>query len=89
MFGLDNAIVERPLDDMPKDKWVELTLTYDGSSKADGVKLYCEGTELLTEAINDNLYQDIIFNVNQNPADPGLEIGAIWRGKGIGVEKSR
>ncbi|MGF1558001.1 MAG: DUF1553 domain-containing protein [Flavobacteriaceae bacterium] len=88
----DNAIVERSLEDMPKDKWVQLTLTYDGSSKAAGVKIYREGLELKTEIINDNLYKDIVFNIDQNsrtanPADPGLQIGAIWRGKGIGGGK--
>ncbi len=89
----DNAIVERSLENLPKDQWVQLTLTYDGASKADGVKIYCNGKELKTEVVNDNLYKDIIFNsvedfVYKNPIEPGLQIGAIWRGKGIGGAKA-
>ncbi|WP_273565479.1 DUF1549 domain-containing protein [Maribacter halichondriae] len=82
----DNAIVERSMDDIPKNQWVQLTMTYDGSSSADGVKIYQNGTELKTEVVNDNLYKDIIFNsyedyIYKNPIEPGLQIGAIWRGK--------
>ena len=88
----ENAIVKRSLNDIPKDQWVQLLLTYDGSSKADGVKIYCNGKALTAEAINDNLYKDIIFNtyediINKNVNEPGLQIGAIWRGKGIGGAK--
>ncbi len=89
----DNAIVERSLEDIPKDKWVQLTMTYDGSSKASGVKIFRDGMELETEVVNDNLYKDIIFNsyedyIHKNPIEPGLQIGAIWRGKGIGGGKA-
>jgi len=85
----DNAIVERTLNDVPKDQWVQLTMTYDGSSKAGGLKVYVDGAEQKTEVINDNLYKDIIFNsyedkIYKQPIEPGLQIGAIWRGKGIG-----
>lgn len=89
----DNAIVERTLNEMPKNKWVQLTMTYDGSSKADGVKIYLDGEEQKTTIVNDNLYKDIIFNsytdiIYKNPIEPGLQIGAIWRGKGIGGGKA-
>jgi len=89
----DNAIVERTLDDIPKDRWVQLTMTYDGSSKADGLKVFVDGTEEKTEDINDNLYKDIIFGnyedyIYDQPIEPGLQIGAIWRGKGIGGAKA-
>ncbi len=89
----DNAIVERTLEDVPKDRWVQLTMTYDGSSQASGLKVFVDGIEKKTEVINDNLYKDIIFgnyedNVHDQPNEAGLQIGAIWRGKGIGGAKA-
>ncbi|MEM7380966.1 MAG: DUF1553 domain-containing protein [Bacteroidota bacterium] len=85
----DNAIVEETLQDIPKEQWVQLTMTYDGSSRADGLKLYMDGKEMKTKVGIDNLYKDIIFNdyediIYEKPQEPGLQIGARWRGKGIG-----
>ncbi len=85
----DNAIVEHTLEDVPKEKWIQLTMSYDGSSKAYGLKLYLDGVELVTKIVIDNLYKDIVFNSKAHtlrgvPKDPGLQIGARWRGKGIG-----
>ena len=85
----DNAIVELSTKEIPKNKWVQLTMTYDGSSTASGLKLYMDGDELEMEVSVDNLYKDIIFNAYEDfiysqPIEPGLQIGARWRGKGIG-----
>lgn len=86
----DNAIVVESLEDMPKEKWVQLTMTYDGSSKADGVSIYMDGKKLKTQTHFDNLYKDIVFHGlrlygKESPRlEPGLRIGAVWRGKGIG-----
>lgn len=85
----DNAIVEFSKKEVPKNKWVQLTMTYDGSSKGNGLKIYMDGEELETEVTVDNLYKDIVFNAYEDfiynqPIEPGLAIGARWRGKGIG-----
>ena len=40
-----------------------------------------DGKELKTNIEVDNLYKDIIY---KNDKEPGLQIGARWRGKGIG-----
>ncbi|MRI00160.1 DUF1553 domain-containing protein [Kriegella sp. EG-1] len=85
----DNAIVELSTKEIPKDKWIQITMTYDGSSKANGLKIFMNGEELKTEISVDNLYKDIIFNayedfIYKHPIEPGLQIGARWRGKGIG-----
>ena len=85
----DNAIVVESLDNLPKEKWVQLTMTYDGSSKANGVSIYLDGEKLQTKIVFDNLYKDIVFNglrlygASSPPLEPGLRIGAVWRGKGI------
>ncbi|PKB43518.1 concanavalin A-like lectin/glucanase superfamily protein [Cellulophaga sp. RHA19] len=85
----DNAIVVESLNNVPKDKWVQLTMTYDGSSKAKGVAIYVDGEKQQTKAVFDNLYKDIIFHEirlygpKSEKLEPGLRIGAVWRGKGI------
>ncbi len=84
----DNAIVVQSLKEIPKETWVQLTMTYDGSSKAKGVHIYMDGEKLETETIFDNLYKDIIFNglvtyLYDYPFEPGIRVGAIWRGKGL------
>ncbi len=80
-FWPDNAIVEISTQEIPKNKWLQLTMTYDGSSKAKGLKIYLNGKELETHTKVDNLYKDIIY---KHATEPGLQIGARWRGKGIG-----
>ncbi|WP_298536820.1 DUF1553 domain-containing protein [uncultured Algibacter sp.] len=85
----DNAIVVESLRDIPKERWVQLTMTYDGSSTARGVGIYMDGEKLQIKTNFDNLYKDIIFHGlrlygKESPRlEPGLRIGAIWRGKGI------
>jgi hypothetical protein len=85
----DNAIVVESLKEIPKEQWVQLTMTYNGSSKANGVSIYMDGEKLETKTAFDNLYKDIIFNGlrlygKKSPRlEPGLRIGAVWRGKGI------
>ncbi|MDO6516993.1 DUF1553 domain-containing protein [Zobellia uliginosa] len=85
----DNSMVVESLKEIPKEQWVQLTLTYDGSSKANGIGIYMDGEKLETKTTFDNLYKDIVFNNMKNyiykeTVEPGLRIGAIWRGKGIG-----
>ncbi|MEL7162367.1 MAG: DUF1553 domain-containing protein, partial [Bacteroidota bacterium] len=83
-----NSIVEHALTEVPRDQWIHLAMTYDGSSDAAGLRLYLNGRELPTEVKNNDLTRDIIFNDMTDPIykdviEPGLQIGARWRGKGI------
>ncbi len=84
-----NAIIEESVAKVPKGEWIQLTMTYDGSSMASGLKVFLNGTALKTHTVVDNLYKDILFNsdaygTKEVPRDPGLQMGARWRGKGIG-----
>ncbi len=81
----DNAIIEYG-PDLPRNQWLHLTMTYDGSSKASGLKVYLNAKEIETTIDVDNLYKDIFFISDKERKDkePGLQVGARWRGKGIG-----
>ncbi len=83
-----NSIVEFARTEVPRDEWIHLAVTYDGSSKAAGYKLFMNGKELATEVENDDLTRDIIFHsmtdaIYADVIEPGLQLGARWRGKGI------
>lgn len=75
-----NAIIKTSTHNFPRDEWVHFSMTYDGSSTADGVGLFINGREAPTHTKVDNLYKDILF---RNGNEPGLQFGARWRGKGI------
>ncbi len=85
----DNAIEKRTvLNDIPKGKWIQLTMTYDGSSRAEGLHLFLNGRAVRAKTVNDNLYKDIVFNdykdvIYPEPIEPGLKIGGRWRGLGM------
>ena len=75
-----NAISKVTKQDMPREQWIQLTMTYDGSSKANGLKLFKDGNELQLETTMDQLAKDILLNgTNQ----PGLQVGAWNRGLGF------
>ncbi|MDR6944330.1 DUF1553 domain-containing protein [Mucilaginibacter pocheonensis] len=79
--GPSNAITKISLANVPRDKWIQLTATYDGSSKAAGFKLYMDGAEMKMETTMDQLTKDILFA--GNGTQPGLQIGGWWRGRGF------
>lgn len=74
-----NAITQYAAN-LPREEWIHLMMTYDGSGKASGLKTYLNAELLETRIENDNLYKDILFNFSE---EPGLQIGARWRGSGI------
>ena len=74
-----NAIRKFTTVDFPRDTWVHLMMTYDGSSRADGLHLYQDGKEVFMETVADNLTKDILLYQGQ----PGLQVGAWDRGWGL------
>lgn len=75
-----NAIIEYS-DKVPRDQWIHLSLTYDGSSTANGLRFFLNGEEQVTEVTSDHLYKSILFGMPKSQ-EPGLQIGARWRGIG-------
>lgn len=75
-----NAITKITEKTIPREKWIQLTMTYDGSSKASGLALYLDGNEMQMETVMDQLTKDILF---KSDAQPGLQVGAWDRGFGF------
>ena len=71
-----NAITKISDQNVPRDKWIHLMATYDGSAKAKGFKLYLDGKEMAMETTMDQLTKDILSGV-------GLQVGAWGRGWGL------
>ncbi len=75
-----NAITKITREPVKRDQWLQLLVTYDGSSDADGLKLYLDGEELTMETSMNQLTKDILIYSNEQP---GLQVGAWNRGWGI------
>ena len=75
-----NAIHLESEAPVERGQWQHVAMTYDGSSKARGVRLYINGKQAILKVVRDNLYKDIV----QSPGnEPGLKFGARFRGKGL------
>lgn len=84
----ENAIILHSVEDVPREQWLQLTVTYDGSSQAAGTRLFQNGKALQTQVIKDKLYKDIIFNklvdiIYPKPIEPNIKVAGRWRGKGL------
>jgi hypothetical protein len=75
-----NAITKTSVSDVPRQQWMNVAITYDGSSKAAGLKLYINGEEAVMKTEMDQLTKDILL---YSPTQPGLQIGAWARGWGF------
>ena len=75
-----NAVIRQTTLNIPRDRWIHLTMTWDGSSRADGLHLYADGQPLALETQKDKLYKDILFGKEK---EPGLQIGGWYRGSGF------
>ena len=56
-----NAIQVSTLAPVPVKQWTKVTVTYDGSSKAAGAKIYINGEAARTVDDFDNLYKGILY----------------------------
>jgi hypothetical protein len=56
-----NSIQVATLDTVPTKTWTHVTVTYDGSSKAAGARIYVNGVRAAVTADYDNLYKGILY----------------------------
>ena len=55
-----NLIHVRSVDSLQRNQWQHLSVTVDGSGKAEGVSLYLNGKEMEKVVVIDNLYKTIL-----------------------------
>jgi hypothetical protein len=85
-FWPGNAIAVRARQALPLNAWSQLTVTYDGSSRAAGIRLYLNGTPLETDVVRDRLFKDITYvrSASGEPIEqPRFTIGARFRDSGF------
>jgi hypothetical protein len=70
-FWPGNAIQVRALEPLPVGEWSHLTITYDGSSRAEGLRLYLGGEPMAVETVRDNLFKDIVHRKEWGDSDVG------------------
>ena len=58
-FWPGNAIAVRARRPLPQNMWSRLVVTYDGSSRATGIRMYLDGRRLATDVVRNHLYKDI------------------------------
>jgi len=75
-----NAIGIRATQPVPHDRWQHLTATYDGSSKAAGLKLYLDGIALETTILRDRITKSANVMVDHGGM---LVVGQRFRDRGI------
>ena len=72
-----NALQVTTMDAIPVREWSEVTVTYDGSSKASGISLYVDGEKQEVTIDYDNLYKSILFEPNIHTYGfEGITLGA-------------
>ncbi len=85
-FWPGNAIAVRAKQPLPTNEWSQVVVTYDGSSRAAGIRLYRNGAPLETEVVRDNLYKDITHRAAWGDGDVGgiqLALAARFRDNGF------
>ncbi len=60
------------------NQWTHVTVTYDGSSRANGVRVFLNGAAAELEVVRDNLWKDITYG-----DEPELTLGHRFRDNGF------
>ena len=85
-FWPGNAVAVRAKNALPTNEWSHLVVTYDGSSRAAGIKLFLNDTPLETETVRDQLTKDVVHRAEWGDMEPGkihLTLAARFRDSGF------
>src|SRR6266480_2552478 len=74
-----NSIKVRSKAAIPTNEWVHVAFTYDGSSRAAGVRVFLNGAPLEVEVVRDKLRKDITYQ----GGEPDLAVGYRFRDAGF------
>jgi len=80
-----NAIGVRAVQPLAADQWQHMTFTYDGASRAAGLKLYADGVEIPTQVLRDRIhksasaamYGDGMLTFGERMRDRGFKDGQL------------
>ncbi|MBK9140143.1 MAG: DUF1553 domain-containing protein, partial [Verrucomicrobia bacterium] len=73
-FWPGNALAVRAREPLPLNQWTHLAVTYDGSSRAEGLRLYRNGRLVRADVVRDHLYKDIRHLAEWGDSD----VGNVW-----------
>lgn len=85
-FWPGNAIQVRSREPIPLNAWAHAAFTYDGSSKAGGLRLFLNGRTVAVEVVRDRLTRDTVHRAGWGDSDSGnlpLALGARFRDVGF------
>lgn len=85
-FWPGNAIQVRAVEVLPLGEWTHVAVTYDGSSRAAGVRIYLNGRSSTLEVVRDRLTRDIVHRAEWGDSDAAsveLALGARFRDVGF------
>lgn len=77
-FWPGNALSVRTQAEVAVREWIHVTMTWDGSGRAAGLRLYLNGEPCATEVVRDNLYKNITGSGGDN-----ITIGERFRDRGF------
>ncbi|MCO5295773.1 MAG: DUF1553 domain-containing protein [Fimbriimonadaceae bacterium] len=78
-----NAVAIRTLAQLPKGQWTHVAWTWDGSGRADGLKLYVDGRPAPTEVLADRLWKKINAYGDLGPGGGDWTFGTRFRDAGF------
>ena len=85
-FWPGNAARVRAVQAIPTDEWTHVVVTHDGSGRANGIRLFINGTAAETEVVRDGLTRDIRQRKEWGDLDVekvSLALGARFRDVGF------
>jgi hypothetical protein len=77
-FWPGNAICVRTAERIPINQWLHVTVAYDGSSRADGLRIFVAGKAAASDVVRDHLYKNITGGGGNN-----ITIGQRFRDRGF------
>lgn len=77
-FWPGNQIAVRAIDPLPLDTWLQIVITWDGSSRASGLAIFINGKQVETETVRDALTKKITGGGGDT-----ISIGARFRDRGL------
>jgi hypothetical protein len=85
-FWPGNALAVRTLTAVPAKQWVQVTVSYDASGRATGLRIYLDGKPAETEILRDNLTKNIQSGtpgMTYFSGGTGLVVGERFRSVGL------